>query len=146
MATALGVVAALACSWFAGAAAYVTWVEHPARLSLGTEAALREFRPSYQRGAVMQASLAILAMLTGLGRYFMGGGGAWLWGSIAIGLAVPYTLIVIFPTNKKLLDPGRDLASAETRDLLDAWARLHAVRTALGLAASVLLVWALTRA
>jgi Domain of unknown function (DUF1772) len=143
MVTALGVVSALACAWFAGAAAYVTWVEHPARLSCGTEAAVREWRPSYKRGAVMQASLAILATLAGLARYFLGGGGAWLWGSIAIGVLVPYTLVVIYPTNQQLLEPGRDLGSEETRELLDKWARLHAVRTGLGLLASILLVGAL---
>jgi hypothetical protein len=49
----------LACSVFAGAAVYVTFVEHPARVSCGTELAIVEFAPSYRRAAVMQASLAI---------------------------------------------------------------------------------------
>jgi hypothetical protein len=48
---------------FAGAAAYVTFVEHPARLSCGTAAAIAEFRPSYRRGSVMQASLATLGLV-----------------------------------------------------------------------------------
>jgi hypothetical protein len=42
---------------FAGAALYVTLVEHPARLECGTELAVAEFAPSYRRGAVMQALL-----------------------------------------------------------------------------------------
>jgi len=42
------------------------------------------------------------------------------------------------PTNRALLAPGRDLAAAETRLLLERWARLHAVRTVLSLTASVL--------
>lgn len=41
-----------------------------------------------------------------------------------------------------LFAPGRDLASAETRALLEAWSKLHAVRTALSLLALVLLGWA----
>jgi hypothetical protein len=39
-------VAALAAGLFAGAAIYVSAVEHPARLSCGTELAVREFAPS----------------------------------------------------------------------------------------------------
>ncbi|WP_175108219.1 DUF1772 domain-containing protein [Pararobbsia alpina] len=42
---------------------------------------------------------------------------------------VPFTLIVIKPTNAQLLTHGRDLASAETRALLEKWGRLHAVRS-----------------
>jgi len=44
------------------------------------------------------------------------------------------------PTNHSLLAPGRDLASPETRVLLERWARLHAVRTVLSLAATALYV------
>jgi hypothetical protein len=43
------------------------------------------------------------------------------------------------PTNRRLLDPERDLASAETRSLLGKWARLHSVRSVL---ASIAFVWA----
>jgi hypothetical protein len=60
-----------------------------------------------------------------------------------IGAAVPFTLIVIMPTNHELLAPDRDPASAETRALLDRWGRLHAVRLALSLLATVLLLWQL---
>jgi hypothetical protein len=49
----------------------------------------------------------------------------------------------IRPTNDRLLADGRDLASDETRHLLDRWARLHAVRSALGLAASLVYLYAL---
>jgi Domain of unknown function (DUF1772) len=51
---------------------------------------------------------------------------------------VPFTFLAIMPTNQLLLAPGRDLASPETRVLLERWARLHAVRTVLSLAATVL--------
>jgi hypothetical protein len=47
----------------------------------------------------------------------------------------------IMPTNRKLPAPERDLASEETRTLLDKWIKLHAVRTALSLAATVLYLW-----
>ena len=44
---------------FCGAALYVNFVEHPARMSCGPELALREFAPSYERATIMQVSLAI---------------------------------------------------------------------------------------
>jgi Domain of unknown function (DUF1772) len=50
------------------------------------------------------------------------------------------------PTNRLLLDARRDLASAETRALLEKWNKLHAVRTALSLGASVLYLWLLHEA
>ena len=51
---------------FFGAALYVNLVEHPARVSCGTEAAVKEFGPSYRRGAVMQGSLSAIGGLLGL--------------------------------------------------------------------------------
>ena len=55
-----------AAGLFAGAAVYVSAVEHPARLSLPAHHAVAEFRPSYRRGAVMQAGLAFLGGLGAL--------------------------------------------------------------------------------
>ena len=140
-----GFVAVLAAALFAGAAVYVSLVEHPARMECGTELAATEFGPSYRRGAVMQASLAILATVAGVACFASGGGRLWLWGGLAIFAAVPFTLFVIFPTNKRLLDPGLDRRAAETRGLLVRWGQLHAVRTLLGVASAALLAAALAR-
>jgi hypothetical protein len=135
--------AVLFCTLFAGAAIYVNLVEHPARLSCGTEAAARQWAPSYRRATIMQATLAVSAAVTGIVTWFHGEGVAWLWGGLLILAVVPFTLLVIRPTNDRLLAPGRDLASAETRRLLERWGRLHAVRSALSLAASVVYLYAL---
>ena len=51
----LDLVTLLSLGLFAGAALYVTLVEHPARLRCGTALAIAEFGPSYRRGAVMRA-------------------------------------------------------------------------------------------
>jgi len=123
---------------FAGAAIYVNLVEHPARMSCGPNIAATVWVPSYKRAAVMQASLAIVSFLAGIGAWLCGGGPWWLAGAVLIGLPVPFTLFVIKPTNNQLLVPGRDPASADTRVLLERWARLHAVRSVLGLAATLL--------
>ncbi|HEX9369205.1 MAG TPA: DUF1772 domain-containing protein, partial [Vicinamibacterales bacterium] len=124
-------------------AIYVNLVEHPARLSCGTEAAARQWAPSYRRATIMQATLALSSAVTGIVTWLHGEGVAWLWGGLLILAVVPFTLLVIRPTNDRLLAQDRDLASAETRQLLDRWGRLHAVRSGLGLAASVVYIYAL---
>ena len=139
----LGFIAVLASTFFAGAALYVNLVEHPARLSLGTEFAAKEFGPSYKRATVMQASLALLATFSGVLSFFLRGGVLWLLASVSIFLVVPFTLVVILPTNNRLLEKDRDLSSPETLALLKTWGRLHAVRSALGLLASCLFLRAL---
>jgi hypothetical protein len=126
----------IACAGlFSGAALYVNLVEHPARMSCGPELALREFAPSYQRAAVMQACLAIGGLALGLTA-------AWRlhdsWvavGAVLLGASVPFTLIVVLPTNKQLLDPTLDSRSPRVTSLFRRWNRLHAIRSLLSAAA-----------
>lgn len=143
MADVIGVLATLACSLFAGAAIYINLVEHPARLLCGTEIAARQWAPSYKRATLMQASLAVVATLAGLAQWSGRGGAAWLLGALLIVLVIPFTLVVILPTNTKLLEPGRDNSSAETRQLLEVWGRLHTVRSVLSLVATLVYLYAL---
>lgn len=138
----LSVIAVVACGVFAGAAIYINLVEHPARLSCGTEIAATQWAPSYKRAAVMQASLAILAAVIGGVRWMQSGRALWLVGAVLIFVVVPFTLIVVRPTNTRLLEAGRDLASEDTRGLLESWGRLHAVRSLLSLVAVILFIWA----
>jgi hypothetical protein len=63
METLLKVIAVLSSGLFAGAALYITAVEHPARISHGALIALHEFTPSYKRAALLQASLAVICFL-----------------------------------------------------------------------------------
>jgi hypothetical protein len=130
---------------FAGAALYVTFAEHPARLSCDTRTAVSEWAPSYKRATVMQAPLAILSLASGVLAWLLGAGTTWLYAAIMIGLVVPFTLIVIMPTNQRLLE-NRDLTSDQTRLLLVRWGILHAVRTWLSLTAFVVDLWQVTMA
>jgi Anthrone oxygenase len=126
---------------FAGAALYINFVEHPARLSLDTAAAVAQWAPSYQRATLMQAPLAVVGFLAALGIWLLGGGAIWLAASVLIGAVVPFTFLGIMPTNHKLLAPNRDRASPETRALLQKWGWLHGVRTALSIIATALMLW-----
>jgi hypothetical protein len=134
---ALQFVAILTATLFSGAAIYVNLVEHPARMECGTELAASVFGPSYRRAAVMQAMLALAATIAGIGAWFMDARLPWLIGSLLIFIVVPFTRIAIRPINKQLLDPALDRTSESARRLLQRWGWLHAVRSILALAASV---------
>jgi len=56
---------------------------------------------------------------------------------VTVGLAIPFTLLVILPTNRQLLRGAPSESEAAT--LLARWGHLHWVRSLLGLAALLLL-------
>ena len=140
MITAIQFIATLSTTLFAGASIYINFVEHPARMGCDTKTAATVWAPSYKRATVMQASLAIIGCLSGIAVGVLGGGVMWLVGALFIGLVVPFTFIAIMPTNKQLLMPGRDLASNETRALLEKWNKLHAARSVLSFIASMVYI------
>jgi hypothetical protein len=134
----------LACSLFAGAAVYITFVEHPARVSCGTELAVLEFAPSYHRATVMQVPLAIAGFVFAVIAWLTGAGAWWLVGGLLLVSAVPFTLLVIMPTNKALLDPSLDKRSERAAQLLSRWGQLHSIRSLMSMLALVLFVYRLT--
>jgi uncharacterized membrane protein len=131
-------IATFTAAIFAGAALYINVAEHPARMELDTRFAAAQWAPSYRRATWMQAPLALLSLVAGLGSWLLGGAFGWAIAALLIGGVVPFTFIGIMPTNRALLTPDRDLGAAETRTLLEQWAKLHAVRTLLSVAATVL--------
>ncbi len=126
-------IATLASGLFTGAAVYINLVEHPARMACGTRLAATEFGPSYHRAKAMQASLAAIGFVAATIAWFMGSSSWWLVGGAFLVSVIPFTLIAIMPTNKKLLHPDLDRESELTASLLAKWNRLHSVRTLLGL-------------
>ena len=135
----LELVALLCTGLFAGAAIYVSLVEHPARLECGPALAIAEFGPSYRRGAVMQASLAVVGCLAAVAAWTQGSATSVFIAGLLLGAAVPFTLIAILPTNKRLLDAGLDRGSPEAAALLARWGHLHAVRSVVSGVAFLLL-------
>jgi hypothetical protein len=128
---------------FAGAALYINVAEHPARMGLETRMAALQWAPSYRRATWLQAPLALLSLACGISVWLLGAGIGWLVAALLVGAVVPFTFAVIMPTNNRLLAPGRDLGSLETRALLDHWGRLHAVRTMLSIAGATVYLWLL---
>jgi len=79
----------------------------------------------------MQASLAVAGTLLSIAAWLDGAGVVWLVAGLLLGSVVPFTLIVIAPTNKRLEDRDLDTSSDLARHLLKRWGHLHAVRSGL---------------
>ena len=129
-----------ASALFTGAAIYVSAVEHPARLMLDDASALGQWKPAYQRGTFMQASLAIVAGLLGIASWWRDADVLWLLGALSALANWPYTLGIVMPVNRKL--KATATIAMETRALLKQWGNLHAGRSLLGVASLIIYVWA----
>ena len=137
-----GLLALIASAIFCGAALYVNVAEQPARLSLDDRALLAEWKPSYKRGAAMQAPLALVGFLLGILAWWQTAHPGFLIGAIAMIAPWPWTLIGIKPTNDALLATEIERAGPSTRALIVKWGALHGVRTGLGALATVAFLWA----
>ena len=127
---------------FTGAAIYINFAEQPARINLDPNALLAEWKASYALGRTMQASLAAISAGFGALAFLVVYDWRWLVGAALIFANWPYTLLVIMPLNKKIQATPDGHAYAATRRLIEQWARLHATRSVLGLAATLAYVWA----
>ena len=121
---------AAACSGiFAGAAIFVSAVQHPASLQTGGTRSAELFPLVYHRAAPMQAGLAVLGSLSGLLAWFSGSGVLWLVGATLLGSVVPFTLLGMKTINERLLAPDLDPTTPEIPDLLRRWGRFHWARS-----------------
>src|SRR4030088_779438 len=119
-----GLLALIAAAIFTGAAVYVNVAEQPARLFLDDRALLIEWKPSYKRGAVRQASIALIGCVLGLVAWVLTSQTGFLIGAVAMVAPWPWTLLAIKPTNDALLATAPDQAGPRTRALVEKWGML----------------------
>ena len=93
----------------------------------------------------MQAPLAVIGSLAALISWWFDGSLAWLVGGLLLLLIIPFTFVVISPTNKRLESRELDFQSEEPGRLLRRWGRLHAVRSILSGVAFVIFLFMLAR-
>jgi len=127
---------------FTGAAIYINIAEQPARLQLDDSSLLVEWKLAYRRGYMMQASLAIVGGFFGVVAFFSTFEWRWLLGAGVLLVNWPYTMVVMMPTNRRLMNTPPGAATAETRRMIGRWGIFHAGRSALGLVAALIFLLA----
>ena len=138
----VGQLALIAAAAFAGAAIYVNVAEQPARLVLDDRAMLAQWKRSYDNASVMQAGLALVACALGGIAFVLSHDWRWLLGALLILAPWPWTIFVIMPVNRRLKATAPDAAQSDTRASVEHWGRLHAGRSAFGIAATLVYLWA----
>ncbi len=139
----LSIAALVFATLFAGAALYISLVEHPARLGLADGPLLAQWQPSYKRALPIQSGLAVAGGAAGLIVGYLSADWRWFAGSILLLANWPFTLFVIMPVNKRLMVMRISEAGAGSRAMLVQWGKLHNVRSALGVASALIFAWAL---
>jgi len=125
--------AALTAGLFTGAALYIIFVEHPARLKYGPPLAVTEFVAGYRRAAVMQPVLAFLSFGAGVLAWREGASFWWLLGGAAMGSLFPLTIFWMLPINRQLHEPGLEHDADRAMELLTLWGHWHRLRCLIGL-------------
>ncbi len=139
-----GLLALVVAAAFTGAAFYINFAEQPARLGLDDGALLAEWKPSYKSGFAMQATLAVFGLLLGVMAWWQTRQTGFLLAGLVLVANWPFTLLVIMPVNNRLMAIPAAEAGPRSRAMIEHWGRLHAVRTMLGAAATLLFLWTLS--
>lgn len=138
-----GLFALITAALFTGAAVYINFAEQPARLKLSDRALLTEWKTAYRRGTMMQAPLAVAGAVLGAMTWWSSGKGLFLLGALLMLTNLPWSLVVILPVNRKLGAIGPKDDAAHARPAVKRWARLHMVRSLLGIGATAAFLAAL---
>ena len=72
-----------------------------------------------------------IGSLAGVAAWLLGSSAWWAVSAMLLFAVVPLTVVVIFPTNKRLLDPDLEATNPAALGLLMRWGTLHWLRTGL---------------
>jgi hypothetical protein len=136
-------IALFCCALFAGAATYVSLVEHPTLDEDGTDLADTFVLASHPRPAIFQAAFGIIGSLAAM---LAGAAGAALWwlaGGTVLGAAALLQLFEVLPLTRRLagIEPRSD-----PKAVAQMIARLAKLRAGLSLAALAALFMLITKA
>jgi hypothetical protein len=128
-------VALFYCALFAGAATYVSLVEHPTMDEGGTQLANAYVLASHPRPAIFQTCFGVIGALAALLAGSAGGAMWWLAGGMVLGAATLLQLFAVLPLTRRLtgIDPRADPKGAG--EMIARLAKLHAVLSLAALAA-----------
>ncbi len=135
----------LSAGLFAGAAIYISVVEHPARIRCGIEAALTVFKSSYKKGAPFMGSTLLIGIVCAIAAWRATSNAWWIVGAGLLLFPIPYTIAFILPVSKRLLDLSPHGNDETASKLLRRWAALHSLRSLIGLAAFITFLAQLAR-
>lgn len=128
---------------FLGAAIYIGFVEHPARLKLGVRAMVREWAVSDHRGTMLLTGLSLFSAVLAFVQYRISGDVRWIIGGLAILTSWPYEYYVLVPVSIWLCTIPLEKGSASARKLMRDWGLLEWGYALIGLAACGAFAWAL---
>jgi hypothetical protein len=89
----------------------------------------------------MQVSLAVVGGFFGVVAFFSIFEWRWLLGALVLLVNWHYAIVVVMPTNHRLMNTPAEAATAETGRMIGR-CDLHAGRRALGFAATLIHLWA----
>lgn len=127
----------LSTTIFFGVCLYVSLVEQPARLVCDLETALNQWRPSYEKAAVLQIILSVTGVISSIVLYFLSKEVFILYSGVILLTIAPVTLVFMKSCIKQLSDPDRTVVTPGTLSLLKEWGNYHLLRTLISLVALI---------
>ncbi|GAB9472384.1 hypothetical protein Gpo141_00009563 [Globisporangium polare] len=140
---------------FAGAATYISAVQHPAVVDTDDlTVQVPFFYHMYPKAAALQGPTAILSGASAIAVHYLQKEKpiemplVWLVSGCALVAIVPYTIGMMIPLNNQLMDPTICHTEGKVwmNKSLKRWAKLHNVRTAVSIAAFTGMLVALVQA
>lgn len=129
-------IALFCCALFAGAAAYVSLVEHPTMTEGGRELTGSYILFAQPRPAFFQTSFAVIGSLAGISAGVAGAASWWLAGGLLLGIAAFFQLSYVMPETRRLAESAASGDPKQSTSISSGrLARLHALQSLAGLAA-----------